>query len=291
MVNKLVLAAVSAALLASVSTVAGAADLIDPPVVDLPEPTTIIEDKHGGWYLRGDVGYSLLQMSDVDYVTAGGGVVGFGLLRGELDSSYTIGGGVGYDTGHYARFDFTADYLFDTDYLGSSTGTCTAVGTGLPVACTTTDTATLNILSLMANAYVDIGTFGSITPYVGVGIGGSHLRWGTLTNNFDNTLVTNADETHAGGADWRFTYAAMAGASIDVTDCVAVDAGYRYRSIEGGRMFGVGTAGTTGPGYDNGIVTHDFKLGARYKFGGHGGGCGGHVTPEYEPIDYKPIYK
>jgi opacity protein-like surface antigen len=301
MSRKLLLLAASVAFLVGAASFANAADIIDPPVVDLPEPVMpVAHAAAGGWYLRGDVGYSVGGDVDADYVIAVapavvGGLpqVSSGLLRGHLKDNYSFGAGIGYDTGNYLRVDLTADYFTKSNFNGSSSGFCTAVGAGVgvpPVACTTTDSQSLSALSIMANAYIDLGKFNGFTPYVGAGIGGTHVKWGTLTNDYNNTLVTNTDETHPGASNWRFTYAVMAGASYDVSDCLAIDAGYRYRKVEGGKMFGVGSLGTTGPAHDKGFGTHDFRIGARYKLAGLSGGCGGSHVPDYQP-DYQPVYK
>jgi opacity protein-like surface antigen len=294
MSRKLLLLAASVAFLSGAASVASAADIIDPPVVDLPEPSMpVAHAAAGGWYLRGDVGYSMGGDVDADYVVAVPGPpvsISSGLLRGQLKDNYSFGAGIGYDTGNYLRVDLTADYFTKTNFNGSSAGFCNPVVPGPLVPCTTTDTQSLSALSIMANAYIDLGKFNGITPYVGAGIGGTHVSWGTLNNDYDNTLVTNADETHPGAKNWRFTYAVMAGASYDVSDCFAIDAGYRYRKIEGGKMFGVGSAGTTGPAHDKGFGTHDFRIGARYKLAGLSGGCGGSHVPDYQP-DYQPVYK
>lgn len=291
MSRKLLLLAASVALFSGSVTFANAADIIDPPVVELPEPMTHVAN-NGGWYLRGDVGYSVNHMSDVEYITAGGGLVGKGLLRGKLDNSFTGGIGIGYDSGKFFRTDVTLEYFGNQNYLGSSTGTCTSLVAPFPqVSCTTVDKAKYDAHSFMANFHFDIVKNNGVTPYVGFGVGGTHVKWGALTNDFNNALVVNADEVHEGASNWRFTYALMAGASFDVSDCVALDAGYRYRNIEGGKMFGIGPAGTTGPAYDKGIVSHDFRIGARYKLGHHGGGgCGGAKVVDYQP-DYQPVYK
>ena len=140
--------------------------------------------------------------------------------------------------------------------------------------------------SLLANAYVDLGTYGSITPYLGAGIGGTQVKWDTLNNICRPGVAQCVNDTHPGEANWRFTYALMAGASYDVTDCVAVDAGYRYRKIEGGKMFGIASLGNPGAGHDKGMTSHEVRVGARYKFGG----CGGSHMPDYQP-DYQPVYK
>ena len=211
-------------------------------------------------------------------------------LRGKLSNGYSVGGGIGYDTGNYLRVDLTADYFAKTNFKGSTSGTCTPSGGGAQIACTTTDTASYSAISLMANAYIDLGKYNGFTPYVGAGIGGTHVTWGQLSNTFDQP-VTNPNELHPGSKEWRYTYALMAGASYDVSDCVAVDAGYRFRKVAGGHMFGIGNGGgtglsSTGGGKDKGISTHEVRVGARYKFGG----CGSSHVPDYQP-EYQPVYK
>jgi opacity protein-like surface antigen len=50
------------------------------------------------------------------------------------------------------------------------------------VTCTSTDLSSLTAWTLMANAYVDLGTYGYFTPYVGGGIGGTYVKWKDLSN-------------------------------------------------------------------------------------------------------------
>jgi opacity protein-like surface antigen len=304
MSRKLFLLAASAAFITGAAPLAQAADIFEPPVIDLPEP--VMPTPHpgaakGGWYIRGDIGYQQNKMSDVDYITASidcgacgtpVAVLGKNTLRGELSDTYSVGGGIGYDTGDRLRLDLTADYFTKADFRGSTSGTCTPTGGGAAIPCTTTDTASYSAIAVMANAYIDFDKYNGVTPYVGAGIGGTHVEWGPLTNKF-NQSVTNPNEMHPGGTEWRFTYAVMAGASYDVSDCVAVDAGYRYRKVSGGHMFGIGDGAavggksSTGGGKDNGITSHDFKVGARYKLGG----CNSTArVPDYQP-DYQPVYK
>jgi opacity protein-like surface antigen len=285
MSRKLLLLAASAALLVGAATLAQAADIIDPPVIDLPEP--VMPTPHvatGGWYIRGDIGYSMNKMSEVTYDTFSGGSFGSGLLRGELSNNYSIGGGIGYDTGNYLRVDLTADYFSKSNFSGNSY--CTI--TGVSQVCSN-DSATMSALSLLANAYIDLGKYSGFTPYVGAGMGGTNVNWGTLNNVCTAAAIAAGQctsSTHAGDSDFRFTYALMAGVSYDVSDCVAVDAGYRYRKVQGGKMFGIAAIGNPGAGHDNGFTSHDFRVGARYKFGG----CGGSHVPDYQP-DYQPVYK
>src|SRR5690606_27830882 len=150
-------------------------------------------------------------------------------------------------------------------------------GCGSPtVPCQSTDHARMSALLLLANAYVDLGTWNRVTPYIGAGIGGAHVRWGDLTNAIPGT----PDQVHKGSKSWRFAYALMAGASYCLTDRVALDAGYRFSHIEGGRMFERNGAG---PGFDKGFNTHEVRAGLRYSLGGSAGGCAEPELVAYEP--------
>jgi opacity protein-like surface antigen len=284
MSRKLLLLAASVAILAGGASFAQAADILEPQVVELPDPVMpVAAPAKGGWYIRGDIGYSGNSIGDVEYDVFGGTPAAFGkaLLLGKLRSGYSVGAGVGYDTGNYLRLDLTADYFSKTKFSGNSS--C-----GTPLGVCTDDTANLQAISLLANAYVDIGKYNGITPYVGAGIGGTHVQWGTLNNVCRPGVPAAlcATDTHPGATNWRFTYAVMAGASYDVSDCVAIDAGYRFRKVEGGKMFGIAASGAPGGGHDKGIKSHEFRVGARYKFGG----CGASHMPDYQP-DYQPVYK
>lgn len=284
-------------LVASTATVAlaaqgHAADMSTPHVIEAPiyqEPVIHEPAAKNGWYLRGDIGYSFNNFSHADYITYGVNQQNLpGLLRGELDDAFVIGGGVGYQVTDYFRTDLTLDYMFNADFEGFTEGTCTVLG--VPEACRSNDTSELSVYTLMANAYVDLGTYGRITPYVGGGIGGAKVHWGELENCITGGYDQDGCVTHGGHDEWRFAYALMAGASVDVTCNTALDVGYRYQHIQGGGMFkyaelnGFGT----GPGFDDGISSHQVKAGVRFKLGG----CAvAEKPPVYEPPVLPPIYK
>lgn len=260
-----------------------AADVFEPAVIEAPvyQAPEHVPAAVTGWYLRGDIGYAWNEFRGADYYTFGP-PVGSNHLSGDLKGSLTYGGGVGYKVNHYMRTDVTLDWM-DTDFEGSTVGSC-----GVALNCVSTDIATVSALALMVNAYVDLGTYGRFTPYVGVGIGGAHLDWGNLSNTSceaGNPANCDPTVTHWGHADWRFTYAAMAGVSVDVTCNLAADLGYRWRRIESGSMFSYAAA--TGPGFDKGINTHEVRAGVRY----HLGGCAEkpvEVVYQPEPL---PVYK
>lgn len=259
---------------------AHAADLPQPEIVQAP-PAEVQVASVSGWYLRGDVGYQFNQLrgaryfqgsndTDVDFTTA------------KQSDSWSIGGGVGYQVNQYLRADVTLDYGFRSTFTGSTTGGC-----GVAVNCVSTDISHLTTLSLLANAYAELGTYGSVTPYVGAGIGGTHLTWDGLRNTsceVGNPNNCDPTEFHEGKKSWRFTWALMAGASVDVTCNLKADVGYRYRHVSAGDMFGYKNNG--GPGYDKGFDIHEVRGGMRYQFGN--GGCGEVALAPPAPL---PVYK
>ncbi|MBW3096288.1 outer membrane protein [Pseudohoeflea coraliihabitans] len=233
-----------------------------------------------GWYLRGDVGYAWNRSKGVNFFQ-GSSATYSSFDTAELRSSYTVGGGVGYQATRRLRFDATLDYIGKTDFTGSTSGSC-----GVATDCVSTDLADFTAYSLLANVYVDVATWGRVTGYVGGGIGGTYVDWDNLSNtSCDAADSTSCDPTvwHEGDGSWRFTYALMAGASVDLTCALKADVGYRFRNVEGGRMFGYALGG--GPGYDEGFQSHEVRGGLRYSFGG----C---ETPPEPPVYMPPpVYK
>jgi opacity protein-like surface antigen len=124
-------------------------------------------------------------------------------------------------------------------------------------------------MSLLANAYVDFYKHGRFTFMV-VPVSVEPTSSGRSEQHLLFRCRPDALRCYEcqpwRHKSWRFTYALMAGASIDVTCNLKADIGYRYRNISGGRMFGYALGG--GPGYDKGFSSHEARGGLRYSFGG-----------------------
>ena len=281
--TKTILAATTAALLAS--SAAFAADVYQPEpqpaYVDAPE---VAVSEASGWYLRGDLGYSFNKMRGAKFFQGDSSADEVNFTTASIKDSFWVGGGVGYQVNNYLRTDLTFDYMFKSDFRGSTVGGNSGGG-ACAVACTSEDLSALRAYSLMANAYIDLGTYAYFTPYIGGGIGGSYVKWDKLRNTScpDGGGVCDDTVEHGGKGSWRFAYQLMAGASIDVTCNVKADLGYRFRHTMGGDMFGYASNG--GPGYDKGFYSHSVHAGARYVFGG----CEQPVA--YEPPPSLPVYK
>lgn len=262
-------------------TSAFAADLYQPePVPAYVEAAPEIQvTEASGWYLRGDVGYSYNKLRGAEYFQgSNSNLVDFNSTK--LKGGFLGGVGVGYQVNNYFRTDLTFDYMAKSSFRGSTLGGCGVLPAG---PCVSSDIASIRAYTLMANAYVDLATFGRFTPYVGAGIGGSYVKWDKLRNtSCEVGNPSNCDPTteHGGKGSWRFAYALMAGASIDVTCNVKADVGYRFRQVGKGDMFSYANNG--GPGRDKGFYSHEVRVGGRYVFGG----CD---TAQYMPPAEIPI--
>lgn len=267
--------ALFAVLLAGVAGPALAADPYYPPAEPAPPQVVYEDESYGGWYIRGDLDYHWTSLRGINYVLYNEPGSSNSFDYGDIDGAGSLGLGVGYQINNHLRADLTGDYWFKGDFNGQTTGWCDGIG-----VCSSSDKTKFSALLLMANAYVDIGTWHGFTPYVGAGIGGAHVKWDDLANTIGTTTTY-----HKGGKNWRFAYALMAGASYCLTDNLKLDAGYRYVNFEGGEMFGYNMGG--GPGYDDGGYSHEVRGGLRYQFGKSN--CAGPEPIAYEPAP-EPIY-
>lgn len=274
------LLATGSAIAMAMTASAIAADLTEPQIIETPvfEAPERVPHKMSGWYIRGDVGYAFTnEYEGAVYSTN----TGSNTLSGDLDGSFSVGGGIGYQINSYLRTDLTVDYDFGSDFTGSTTGTCAAPLTG---TCTSTDLSAYTAWNLLANVYVDLGTYIGITPYIGAGFGGSYVTWDDLRNTeCDGGGTCNPTIIHEGSSDWRFAYAVMAGLSYNFSKKLTVDLGYRYKRIQGGHHFG--NVGGVGPGYDDGITSHEVRAGLRYKFGAK------HYPMQQASYHPTPVYK
>lgn len=272
-------------LLAS-TTLSGAADLIEPPYVEVvPEVRTV---HSGGWYLRGDVGYAHAKVDGVEFGqfdATGPSFTTADFTKHDLDETWMLQGGVGYQVNDYFRVDATVARYGNMDFSGRSSSTATFACSVLSAddatvdTCSVSDDTELSATTLMANAYVDLGNYAGFTPYVGAGIGGAHVTWNDVDNDVSCDAAGNClngagedyntfhDTSHSGKDGWRFAWALHAGASYDLTQNLKIDAGYTYTRIEGGDMFNYEAANTLSgvQGKHGDIELHAVRAGLRWS--------------------------
>ncbi|ODR90740.1 heat resistant agglutinin 1 protein [Sinorhizobium alkalisoli] len=256
----------------------GTAEAADEDLLDAPEITISPEGNDGDrLYLRGDIGYAPWSgEGDPYYRTfdgAGYETVPFDNTRFGRPVSGTIG--LGYQFTDIFRADVTAEY-FEGRFDGASLRATPCAGEGAGTSCALSHSANFSALGLMANGYVDLATLAGFTPYVGAGLGATHIDWKTAHESSTCIAGLGMCAGSEGGASyqgrdgWRFAYALMAGVSYDVTDRLKLDMGYRFSYIAGGDMFDFGEEGFAGAsgakGHDDGLARHEFRVGLRLAF-------------------------
>jgi len=260
---KLFLAAGAASLLSSAAIAADMA--IAPPPMYAPPPA----QDFGGWYLRGDIGFSNQSISKRDYYSYPS------LLSLQQQSSFDTAGifgiGVGYQFNNWFRADVTGQYRGKANFHGLDLTSYTDTGTVQRGS--DTYSASKSEFVVLANLYADLGTWWCVTPFIGAGIGMSR----NTISNFTDIGVngTAAFGTVPGlafapsASKWNFAWALHTGLAYRVTPNMTVEVGYSYMNLGDG----VTGALTTKDGVTanqamtfKDITSHDLKLGVRWNF-------------------------
>jgi opacity protein-like surface antigen len=244
------------------------ADLGLPPpaqIMDGGNARNAIAELGTGWYLRGDVGYTVY---DKPREAAYSALALPPLQRKQLSDPLAAGGGFGYKFNNWFRADLTADIRYNSSFRALSSATNFVEGYSI-------DRARLNANSFLLNGYVDLGTWWGFTPYIGAGVGYSQMRLGRYTGQVyclttqcgdpnPAASYTLGPQTPTGipaGVTWNLAWALMAGAAIDVMPNLKIDAGYRYINLGYAKTkfdrFGVGTKFKP-------LDAHEFRVGLRY---------------------------
>lgn len=238
------------------SAAAFAADLPPPPPMYVPPP---VED-FGGWYLRGDIGFSNQQVKRLDnalYYTPGTTVKNTGL---GFDSAGIFGLGAGYRFNNWFRADVTGEYRGNANFHGADIVSFNGVPTG-----TNTYTGSKSEWLVLANVYADLGTWWCITPFVGVGIGGSR---NTISGFTDTGVQDQSTAFGPTASKWNFAWAVHAGLAYQISPSLTMELAYRYVNLGDGitgDMYAFdGTNNINNPMHFKGLSSHDLKLGVRW---------------------------
>ena len=227
----------------------------------LPPPPPVAD--FGGWYLRGDIGMSNQRFSGLshpDFATA----QSFTFLdKGGFDSGVIYGLGIGYAWNSWLRFDVRGEYRGGVGFhaLDSFFNTGTA-------AFNTNDyTATKTEWVVLANAYLDLGTWWSITPFIGAGVGAADI---SIAHFRDNNIIAGGGWAPT-GSQTNFAWALHAGADYKVTPGFTVELAYRYLNMGDAHT---GTLVNLDPTFVSGnplapmtfksLYSHDIMLGVRW---------------------------
>jgi opacity protein-like surface antigen len=255
------------ALALSQAGVAYAADLGLPPP---PEPCVGCS---GPIYLKGFVGMANPEVDDI--FTEEFEFNDFQIFHKEIKSSPLWGLGIGYDTGHYFRFDFTGEYRGDAVFLAhdrypGGNGTFDVESNDVPggfLPGTNEYTADIESWLGLANAYIDLGTWYCITPYVGGGVGFASISvLGLKDVNVPNNGIAFASDN----TETNFAWALYAGLAYKVTPSLTLDLAYRYTDIgdaKSGNRLAYDNSGVFGPVEIEDITSNDVMLSVRWALG------------------------
>ena len=195
-----------------------------------------------GWYLRGDIGITTHTDTDVDYH-----------YDQSVDETWTIGGGVGYHFNEYLRADVTVDYAGGHEWGGKL-----AVET-LDGDIILRNSADIDRTTWMLNGYVSLGQYGGFKPYIGGGVGLSHIWWSNISSEPSGVLEEVDDQS-----DTVVTYALMAGLDYSFNEYWTVDFGYRWLKMHDGTIFEDAPLLGGGDLDFTDTTTQEFKIGLRY---------------------------
>jgi opacity protein-like surface antigen len=291
---------IAAAAAVIVSTSAHAADMaVPPPPVIIPPPCC---STGSGWYLRGDVGVGVQTFGSFNHGQTNPSFVwpaSWTIVQQEIQDTSIFGGGIGYAWNNWLRFDVTGEYrtkaLMKTTgrYMGTS-DFCpnTVFGVG---SCFDNISGNLSSAVFLANAYVDLGTWWCLTPFIGAGVGTARNM---LSGVQDQGIISSGFQgfgyTNSNSAQWNLAWDVTAGLTYNVNEFLKVDLSWRYLNMGSPQTAVVNCQNTSpcvGAFYTlQNVSSQDFRVGLRWMFGAGGfGGFGGQAAfapaaaPAYVP--------
>lgn len=253
------------------------------PPVEYASPAPMLGDS--GLYLRGDLGYSVNRPGNIVYAPANAG--GERTVSHSMKGAGVVSVGVGYQLNAMLRGDITLEQRGQSNFRYLDR----VENTSNPAAYYLNDVrGSMGLRVAMANAYMHMGTWNNISPFVGVGVGLGAASIRNVTNqgvgpgnSHPNArgIGDNADRTGV-------AFALHTGLSYRITGNWSAELGYRYlalNTIKGGTMncFNATTSTYDACGYRTVIKNfgaHDIKFGIRYLF----------AAPAPSPVSAQPGY-
>lgn len=257
---KVIVAAGAAAL---ISTAACAADLpMPPPMVAYP-PAPV---ESGGWYLRGDVGVGMQSFGSFNFTQTNSIAwpPSWTIVQQDIQDTAIAGFGIGYEVNNWLRFDATAEYR--TKAMFKATGSYTDFCAG-GLTCFNVNSGNYSAEVFMANAYVDLGTWWCLTPYIGGGVGGAYNHITGMQDNGINSSGTVGFGYASNSANWSLAWNVQAGLTYNVSNNLKIDFNWRYLSLGSPQTGNVPCQDTVCPSayytlHD--LTSQDFRIGLRW---------------------------
>ena len=253
---KSLIAAGAATLLSSMAFAADMPSIMSAPMY-APAP---VED-FGGWYLRGDIGFSNQSVKKLDWFSYPT-LLSLNQNTG-FDTAGIFGLGAGYQFNNWFRADLTGQYRGKSNFHG--TDVFVFSNAGVPTAGADTYTASKSEWLVLANAYVDLGTWWYVTPFIGAGVGFSR---NTISSYVDTNTPSGGVAIAPAASKWNLAWALHTGLAYRVNPGFTVELGYSYVNL-GDATTGIvsdftGFANNHTMGFKD-ITSHDLTLGVRWN--------------------------
>jgi opacity protein-like surface antigen len=262
------LVAAGAASLLSSAAFAADMPIAPPPQYYAPPPAA----DFGGWYLRGDIGFSNQSVKNLDNALYSS-LTSLNQRTG-FDSAGIYGIGVGYQFNNWLRGDITGEYRGKSNFHGLDITTFDNGGT--PGFGSDTYTGSKSEWLFLANGYVDLGTWYCVTPFIGAGVGMSR---NTISNFVDQGVGSLFPPGSGVGpslaygsteSKWNFAWALHAGLAYKVTNNLTLEMSYRYVNLGDGVTGDLvafdGTNNVNNPMRFHEITSQDVRFGMRWNF-------------------------
>lgn len=217
------------------------------PVMEHTSDILPDEVERRGAYVRFDVGGVVSPSPGVSIVDPPAGLMS--AESGTLNGQVSVGGGVGYRFSNWFRSDLTLVHSPGRDFSAATTG---SAGTG-EVSGSLTSTA------ILASAYAEFVPESWVRPYVGAGIGAANLS----LDGVAAALPAGGRQSYPDHSEWGFAWSLAAGVTLDISERVELDGGYRYIN------FGSVETGAASDGSRvnlDDVESHEFRVGLRILF-------------------------
>jgi opacity protein-like surface antigen len=229
----------------------------------------VVED-FGGWYLRGDIGFSNQSVNKRDWFSYP--TLSSLNQSSGFDTAGIFGIGFGYQINNWFRADITGQFRGRSNFHGTDLFVFNNAGVLTPGV--DTYTASKSEWLVLANAYVDLGTWWCVTPFIGAGVGFSR---NTISDFVDTNTPTLGVAAAPAGSKWNFAWALHTGLAYKVSPSLTVELAYSYVNL-GDAATGIvsdftGVAANHTMGFKE-ITSHDLMLGMRWNLNN---------PPVYEP--------
>jgi opacity protein-like surface antigen len=249
------------------TTAATAADF---PVA--PPPQMVRAPEATGWYLRGDIGVGNQHFKSFDFTQTAGGPwpATWRIDQKDIKDTFFFAAGLGYQWNNWLRFDVTGEYRADVKW--KAVGSYEVAPGNRAFDVYDGDHAAAVFL---VNAYLDLGTWWCITPFIGAGVGAAYHMVSAVSDvglNAGGIGGSAFGYATANSNTWTLAWAAHAGLAYTVTPGFKVELAYRYLNMGSAQTAEV-LCGAAGCGVGGGprayyvlknMDSHDLKLGVRW---------------------------